>query len=160
KPGASAPGSPSAPWTSRRRPGYTARRTPARPRPAGRTPTMKQLSALATLVLVTPALASPPEPTPKQGRKAVARSLPLLGKGAAGYAEPRRRFPCHNQALPLLALTTARARGFEVSARDVERQVRHTAASLAKGRTGYRKGLGQGGQADTAGYALFALDVG
>ena len=121
---------------------------------------MNRLAVLATLVLVPPATGATPEPTPEQVRAAVTRSLPLLRKGAAGYVEHRSCFSCHNQALPLLALTTARDRGFAIDARDIDRQVRFTAASLAKGRDGYRKGLGQGGQADTAGYALFALDAG
>src|SRR5205823_43453 len=67
---------------------------------------------------------------------------------------------CHHQALPLLALTTARARGFDVAEKDVRQQLDFTAASLARGKDGYRKGQGQGGQADTAGYALFALAAG
>src|SRR5207248_2676861 len=85
---------------------------------------------------------------------------PLLRKGAAGYAEHRECFSCHNQALPLLALSTARDRGFDVGEQDIEKLLRLTADSLARGRDNYRKGRGQGGQADTAGYALFALDVG
>jgi hypothetical protein len=99
-------------------------------------------------------------PKPAEVRAAVARSLPLLQKGAAGYVEQRQCFSCHNQALPVLALTAARARGFEVPDRDVQQQLRFTADSLARNRAGYRKGRGQGGQADTAGYALLTLDAG
>jgi squalene cyclase len=121
------------------------------------------MNALAALVLVARPLAAaaPPAegPGPAQVRAAVARSLPLLQKGAAGYADQRQCFSCHNQTLPLLALTTARPRGFAVSDQEVRRQVEFTADSLRRGRDDYRKGKGQGGQADTAGYALFALDV-
>ena len=110
-----------------------------------------------TLVAPPPADAS--APSPAQVRKAVARALPLLSKGAAGYADERQCFSCHNQALPLMALTAAGARGFPVTQKELQRQVRFTADSLARNRADYRKGRGQGGQADTAGYALLALDV-
>ncbi len=109
---------------------------------------------------VAPVPAGPPAPPPEQVRAAIARSLPLLEKGAAGYVEQRQCFSCHNQALPLLALTAARARGFAVDDSELRRQARFTADSLARNRAGYRKGRGQGGQADTAGYALLALDAG
>jgi hypothetical protein len=116
------------------------------------------LAPLAAFAFVAP----PPEPAPPPARirAAIERSLPLLQKGAAGYADQRQCFSCHNQALPLLALTAARARGFAVDDKEVRRQLRFTADSLANNRAGYRKGRGQGGQADTAGYALLALDAG
>jgi hypothetical protein len=60
----------------------------------------------------------------------------------------------------VLALTTGKTRGFEVSAEGLRRQLQFTADSLARGRDSYLKGKGQGGQADTAGYALLALDLG
>jgi hypothetical protein len=62
--------------------------------------------------------------------------------------------------VPILALTTAKARGFEVDDEALQRQVKHTAGFLAKNRENYLKGRGQGGQADTAGYALWTLDAG
>jgi hypothetical protein len=83
----------------------------------------------------------------------------LLEKSPAEYVTQRECFSCHHQALPLLALTTARLRGFAVSEAGLEKQVRHTAEFLAKNRDNYRQGRGQGGQADTAGYALLALDL-
>ena len=37
-------------------------------------------------------------------RPAIAKSLPLLLKGAIGHRENRTCFACHNQGLPILAL--------------------------------------------------------
>ena len=42
----------------------------------------------------------------------------------------------------------------------LQKQLEFTVHSLAKDREKYRQGRGQGGQADTTGYALFALDLG
>lgn len=105
-------------------------------------------------------LAADAGPTPDQVRATIARSLPLLQKSATEYTKQRQCFSCHHQALPLLALTTAQSRGFAVSAEVVEKQLRHTADVLAKNRDNYRKGQGTGGRVDTAGYALFTLELG
>jgi hypothetical protein len=111
---------------------------------------------LTALGLIGPLPTIPPEPV----RATVARSLPLLQKSGAEYIHHRECFSCHHQALPLLALTTARPRGFAVSEQGLENQLRHTADFLAKNRDNYQKGRGTGGQADTAGYGLLALEVG
>src|SRR5262245_5346405 len=114
------------------------------------------LSALAAIAFV-----GPPSPTtPDQVKAAVVRSLPLLEKGAVGHVEHRQCFACHNQALPLLALYAAKGQGFAVNEKELQRQLRFTVNSLDRNREKYQKGEGQGGQADTAGYALFTLDVG
>jgi hypothetical protein len=102
------------------------------------------------------------EPAKKEAapvRAAVAKALPLLVKGAEGHIAKRTCFACHNQALPLLALTTARTGGFPVSDETVKKQAEFIAAFLGRHRDNYRKGQGQGGQADTAGYALLALEL-
>src|SRR5262249_25649461 len=64
--------------------------------------------------------------TPEQVRTAVTKSLALLDKSANEYTRQRECFSCHHQALPLLALTTAKAHGFDVSAATLEKQVAHT----------------------------------
>src|SRR5262249_16716083 len=71
----------------------------------------------------------------------------------------RTCFACHNQAVPVLALTTARAHGFPAAAEDVPKHARFIADFLATNRANYLKGWGQGGQADTAGYALWTLEM-
>src|SRR5215212_6959908 len=94
-------------------------------------------------------------------KAAVVKSVPLLETAARGSMEKRKQcFTCHNQALPVMALTTARARGITVDADNLRRQVEFTADFLAKNRTNYAAGKGQGGQALTAGYALWALEMG
>ncbi|NJM54957.1 MAG: hypothetical protein HC841_02665 [Verrucomicrobiae bacterium] len=100
-------------------------------------------------------------PSPAAIRAAVAKSLPLLESSARISMEKRRQcFTCHNTALPVFALTTAREYGFAVAEDAVEQQVQFTAGFLAKNRTNYLAGKGQGGQALTAGYALWTLENG
>ncbi len=94
-------------------------------------------------------------------RAAVERSLPLLTAGARGSMEERDRcFTCHNQGLPIMALVTAQTRGFQIDGGELRKQLQFTADFLEKNRANYLAGKGQGGQADTAGYALWALEHG
>lgn len=94
-------------------------------------------------------------------KAAVGKSLPLLEKGAKGSMTERKQcFTCHNQGLPILALTTARSRGFEIDEEHIQSQLKLTADFLAKNKTRYLEGKGQGGAADMAGYALWTLELG
>ena len=90
---------------------------------------------------------------------AVEKSLPLLTAGARGSIEKRERcFTCHNQGLPIMALSAAQSRGIKIDAEELRKQVKFTADFLERNRTNYLAGKGQGGQTDTAGYALWALE--
>jgi len=81
-----------------------------------------------------------------------------LEKAARGSMEKRNQcFTCHNQGLPVMALTTARERGFTIDAENLRQQLEFTAGFLARNRTNYLAGSGQGGQALTAGHALWTL---
>lgn len=100
------------------------------------------------------------DPPSTAAREAVAKGLTVLNKGATGYIAQKKCFSCHHQALPVLAMTTAKARGFDVDDAELQRQVKFTAAFLATNKENYEKGKGQGGQADTAGYALLTLHAG
>jgi hypothetical protein len=111
-------------------------------------------------VLLVAGSAESAEPAADEIKAAVGKALPLLLKGAEGHIAHRTCFACHNQGIPILALTTARDRGFTVRDEDLQKQVKFIAAFLEKNRDDYRKGQGQGGQADTAGYALLALELG
>ena len=94
-------------------------------------------------------------------RSAVAKSLPLLEKGARGSMEKRKQcFTCHNQGMPIMALSTARDRGFAIDLENLRQLVKFSADFLERNRTNYLAGEGQGGQALTAGYALWALENG
>ena len=108
--------------------------------------------------LAIEALAAEAVPSVEVLRAAVEKSLPLLTAGARVSMEKRERcFTCHNQGLPIMALTTARSRGIKVDEEELRKQVQFTADFLERNRTNYLAGKGQGGQADTAGYALWAL---
>ena len=124
---------------------------------------MTRQPALAAVLLLglaaTPVIAEP-APTAAEIHEAVAKALPLIEKGCAGHLAQRTCFACHNQAIPILALTTARSRGFPVAEEEVQKQLRSIAGFLDGNRTDYLKGRGQGGQVDTAGYALWTLGLG
>src|SRR5262249_31360593 len=68
--------------------------------------------------------------SPDKLRAAVGKSLPLLERGAAGFAARRECFSCHHQALPVLALAEAKARGFKVDGDGLQGQLGHTAGFL------------------------------
>jgi hypothetical protein len=123
---------------------------------------MARVISLAILVLSAGAVASA-EPAPKpqpEVMAAIEKALPLLMKGAKGHIAARTCFACHNQGIPILAFTTAREHGFAVRNEDLKEQVQFIAAFLEKNRENYRQGKGQGGQVDTAGSALLALELG
>jgi hypothetical protein len=116
---------------------------------------------LAILLLRPEAvLAAEPTNRPEEVKTAVAKTLPLLTKGAEGHVAQRTCFACHNQGIPILALTTARERGFSVPEENLKKQLQFIAAFLERNRENYRQGKGQGGQVDTAGYALLSLELG
>ncbi|MCI0461938.1 MAG: terpene cyclase/mutase family protein [Gemmataceae bacterium] len=128
---------------------------------------MHSLSALLAFTMLGPQVAEAATPTPKDRpplatglRAAIARALPLLKKGAEGHLAQRTCFACHNQALPILALTTAHERGFTLPEEDLNKQMKFIARFLSSNRANYLQGKGQGGQVDTAGYALFTLEQG
>jgi hypothetical protein len=118
--------------------------------------------ACALILAAAPARAAADDsnPTADQLRAAVAKALPPLEKGAVGHREQRTCFACHSQGLPILALTTARTRGLSINEEELSRQLQFIADFLGRNRASYLKGKGQGGQVDTAGYALLALELG
>jgi Squalene-hopene cyclase C-terminal domain len=114
----------------------------------------------ALLALAFSGRASDPAPEPPGVRQAVARALPLIRKGSDGHRDQRSCFACHHQAIPILVQTSARLRGFPVEEETLQKHLRHIDSFLTKNREEYQKGRGQGGQADTAGYALWTLELG
>jgi hypothetical protein len=113
----------------------------------------------AILTLFTSQSARPADVPRDELKAAVERSLFLLEYSAVRYTEHRECFSCHHQAVPAVALTEARRRGFAVKSESLETIRQFTLDSLDRGKKNYLKGQGQGGRADTAGYALFALDT-
>jgi hypothetical protein len=99
-------------------------------------------------------------PKPEAVRAAVEKSLPLILKSTGEYPASRDCFSCHHQAVPVLALATAKERGFAVRAEAIGGPVELTEADLRGSLESYRKGAGQGGGVTRAGYALLTLEVG
>ena len=123
----------------------------------------RRIIGLSLLFTLVAAVATADEPLVKQQelKAAVTRSLPLLLKAAVGHRTERKQcFACHQQGLPILALTAAKAKGFAIDEAELATQLAFTADFLKKNREQYLQGKGQGGQADTAGYALVALAAG
>jgi len=118
----------------------------------------------AILILLATSAALPgdePEsPKPEAVRLAVRKALPLILKSVGEYPEHRDCFSCHHQAVPVLALSTARARGFAIPPEAINDPVDLTEEDLRGSIESYRKGTGQPGGVDRAGYALFTLEIG
>jgi hypothetical protein len=118
------------------------------------------LTTTLLIGLIHPLSAAEPPTTPKAIREGVTKALPLIQKGSAGHRTQRTCFACHHQAIPILAMTAARARGFSVDEEEVQKHLQFIATFLDKNRENYLKGRGQGGAVDTAGYALWTLEMG
>jgi hypothetical protein len=122
---------------------------------------MRYLLPIAFFIgLISPLCAAEPAASAQDIRAAVVKALPLIQKGSNGHRTQRTCFACHHQAIPIFALTTARSRGIAIKEEEVRKHLQFIANFLGKNRDGYREGRGQGGQADTAGYALWTLEVG
>ena len=121
---------------------------------------MNQLTILACLALaiaITPCFAA----DETLMRAAVAKSLPLLERSSITAIEERSNcFTCHHTGLPVMTLVAAREHGFTINAKNLDTQLQFTADFLANSRANYLVGKGQGGQAFTAGSALWALEHG
>lgn len=91
---------------------------------------------------------------------AVRRSVALIEHSGRVYRQERQCFSCHHQALPVLALTEVRTRGFTIDEDQYREQLERTANHLKRGYKNYLAGKGQGGRGDTAGYALWTLAAG
>jgi hypothetical protein len=120
------------------------------------------MSPLLAVALVFADIPAPPTALPDEQaiRAAVVRALPLIEKGSAGHRAQRTCFACHHQAIPILALTTARSRGLPIDEEELHKHLRFIGDFLGRNRENYLEGRGQGGQADTAGYALWTLELG
>ena len=99
-------------------------------------------------------------PKPAAIRAAVEKALPLLLKSTGEYPESRDCFSCHHQAVPVLALSSAKGRGFAIPPEAIGDPVELTEEDLRGSLESYRKGSGQGGGVTRAGYALLTLEVG
>jgi prenyltransferase beta subunit len=99
-------------------------------------------------------------PTATDVKSAIEKSLPLIEKSTAEYLKQRQCFSCHHQAMGVIALAEVRERGFKIDEENFTAQVDRVATHLKGGKENFLKGNGQGGQADSAAYALWTLAVG
>jgi hypothetical protein len=113
------------------------------------------LSAATVCAALTVLVPAPPT----TARQAVERALPLLAQAAATHAEKKTCFACHNQAFPMAAFAAARRHGFAVSDELFDDQVEHIRDFLESNAQAFRSGRGTGGQVDTAGWAMFTLEL-
>ena len=90
----------------------------------------------------------------------IRRSLALIETASAETAKQRKCFTCHGQALPIVALVEAKNHGFSIDEANLKTQLAHTDAHLQRSIKRYESGKGTGGQVDTAGWALWALQAG
>ncbi len=104
---------------------------------------------------VIPLHSDKPDPV----REAVAAAVPQLVAGAAGHADQKTCFACHNQTYPLLALSAIRDRGLGIPKDFFKAQAEHVAGFLASNKERFRDGRGTGGQAATASLALLTLEL-
>src|SRR6516225_5828700 len=96
------------------------------------------LRAVAVCVLVVAITESARAAEPGADvRAAVGKALPLLWKGAEGHVAERTCFACHNQGVPILAITTARGRGFAARDEDLTKQLEFIADFLGRSRDSY-----------------------
>lgn len=124
--------------------------------------TLAVLSSVLSTLVVVPGLPGdePGDVKPERLKAVVAEALALIQKSAEVHTRNRECFTCHHQAMPMIAVSVARQQGFAVDHKMLRDQLEFTAASLQRGRERYLEGRGQGGRADTAGYALLALEMG
>jgi hypothetical protein len=115
---------------------------------------------LSLIIIATPQAAADTSPTNTEIRAAVEKALPLIQQSIEKYPEHRDCFSCHHQAVPVLALTTARDQGFAVNEDAITDPVELTEADLRTAIESYKKGTGQGGGVTRAGYALLTLERG
>lgn len=121
------------------------------------------------LVMAFALLPAPPAvknvpPTQTNLRAGVEKALPVLWKGIDGYNAKRTCFACHHHTLPLLAITTARTRGFDAEQKQLDDLAGFITDHFEGMRERLEKGNGPGpgpvgGGADNTGYALFAFEL-
>ena len=125
-------------------------------------PTFRRFVATVTLIVLPGWLPADDRSTaaPEADiRVAVTRGLQVLEKSARNYPEHRGCFSCHHQTLPMLAVASARERGFEIDEDLFVAQARFTWESFRGRIEPMREGNGIGGKSMTVGYGLWALEI-
>jgi N-acyl-D-amino-acid deacylase len=108
--------------------------------------------------LISAALAAMPIPD-EAVRASIEKGVKRLEISASSYVTKRSCFSCHHQAVPMLALASAKERGFAIDAKVFDKQTQFTADFFKNKIKEIREGRGIGGANTTAVYALLALRV-
>lgn len=116
------------------------------------------LAVIGFLVLFQP-VAIWSQQQPEEISEAVIAGLELVQGAAERYPDNRDCFSCHHQTLPMLAMVTARDRGFTIDAALLKDQAEFTREFYSGRIKAMRQGKGVGGRGTTAGYALWALEL-
>jgi squalene cyclase len=90
-------------------------------------------------------------------RAAVERAIEPIQRSLVAYPEKRDCFSCHHQAVPVIALSILKSRGFAIDDDAIQSAVEIGRTDLDGALELYRSGAGQGGGATRAGYALWML---
>src|SRR5262249_826840 len=77
-------------------------------------------------------------------RQAVVKGLQRIEQGSASYPKHKTCFSCHHQALPVMALASARQRGFAVDADSIKKPIDFSLKSFTN-KEQLIKGQGVGG---------------
>lgn len=116
------------------------------------------LSVPAIITLITQ-LVIPVTATDTEVRSAVAAALVPLRAAAVGHIERKSCFGCHNQGSPVIALQAGRGKNFlTFRSEQFADQAEHILQFITDNREKFRSGRGTGGQVDTAGTLLLALE--
>ncbi len=113
---------------------------------------------LLALLFLTASTARADTPTDAV-RAAIDKGLRRLEQGAANYVKNRQCFSCHHQATTILALSSARKRGFDIEPARLQPQVDFTLKPFSAKREQVARGLSVPGGNTMSAYALFALEA-
>lgn len=100
-----------------------------------------------------------PEIDLSQVHRAVRDGLRIVQKSARSYPEHRSCFSCHSQTLPILAMVTARDRGFRIDETLLKEQAEFTHGSFKRRTASMERGEDVGGAAMTVAYGLWTLET-
>jgi ankyrin repeat protein len=101
---------------------------------------------------------SAPAPSPADSpRTAVTRSLPLLQRADAAFLHKSGCVSCHNNVLASMAVTAARAKGFQVDEQEADTHVKTISNYIETWRERALQGMGIPGDTDTISYILLGL---
>jgi N-acyl-D-amino-acid deacylase len=113
---------------------------------------MRTVSLVAFLFFASIGRADSPAPV----KSAIEKALSRIDRGSNNYTKQRNCFSCHHQALPIMSMSSARKRGFAISADTIKKQVEFSLKTFRKKEL-VEKGQGIGGSNTTVLYALTTL---